>query len=212
MVRCETREPPHTLRTAREICYESNPVAPNPTASVTPNPIRMTKALPHRFWILAGLSLVAGCAATHTARPPAAPAVDPARAEAATKANALADEMRSWAAANGTYLKRTWGVDVVGVRLLSSDWMLEFKYRVLDPDKAAPLLDQHVKPYLVDDVSGARLAVPAMENVGELRQHTTPDANRNYFMIFGNANKIVPRGGHVSVVIGQFQASGLPVQ
>ena len=120
--------------------------------------------------------------------------------------------MRNWAAANGSYLKRTWGVDVVGVRLVSSEWMLEFKYRVIDPDKAAPLLDQHVKPYLVDDASGARLAVPAMENVGELRQHTIPDANRMYFMIFGNAERIVPRGGHVSVVIGQFQASGLPVQ
>jgi hypothetical protein len=140
-------------------------------------------------------------------KPKAAPAV---HAEA-IRNSALQDEMRSWAAANGTYLKRTWGVDVVGVRLVSSDWMLEFKYRVLDADKAAPLLDQHVKPYLVDDASGARLAVPAMENVGELRQHTTPDPNRIYFMIFGNAEKIVPRGGHVSVVIGQFQASGLPV-
>jgi hypothetical protein len=108
-------------------------------------------------------------------------------------------------------MKRTWGVDIVGVRLVSTEWMLEFKFRVLDPDKAAALLDEHAKPYLVDDASGARLGVPAMENVGELRQHTTPDSNRIYFMIFGNANKIVPRGGHVSVVIGQFQASGLPV-
>jgi hypothetical protein len=173
----------------------------------------MPKSTHHHCWILVALGLLTGCATTRDARPTAGPtAADTARAVAATNANALADEMRGWAAANSTYLKRTWGVDVVGVRLLSSDWMLEFKYRVLDPDKAAPLLDQHVKPYLVDDVSGARLAVPAMENVGELRQHTTPDANRNYFMIFGNADKIVPRGGHVSVVIGQFQASGLPVQ
>jgi hypothetical protein len=166
---------------------------------------------PQRLLILAALAFLAGCAETHTVRPPAAPAVDPAREEAATKTSALADEMRRWAAANGTYLKRTWGVDVVGVRLVSSEWMLEFKYRVLDPDKAAPLLDEHVKPYLVDEASGARLAVPAMENVGELRQHTTPNANRIYFMIFGNAERIVPRGGHVSVVIGQFQASGVPV-
>jgi hypothetical protein len=163
--------------------------------------------------LLAAMLLLSGCAVTHVPiAPSAAAAQDPAQAASVAKANALAEEMRSWAAANGTYLRRTWGVDVVGVRLLSSDWMLEFKYRVLDPDKAAPLLDQHVKPYLIDDASGARLAVPAMENVGELRQHTPPDANRAYFVIFGNANRIVPRGGHVSVVIGQFQASGLPVQ
>jgi hypothetical protein len=154
--------------------------------------------------------VLGGCAATHVPSPVAAE--QPVRAAATANANALAEEMRAWAATNGTYLQRTWGVDVVGVRLVSSDWMLEFKYRVLDADKAAPLLDQHAKPYLVDDASGARLAVPAMENVGELRQHSAPNANRVYFMIFGNANKIVTRGGHVSVVIGQFQASGLPVQ
>jgi hypothetical protein len=162
-----------------------------------------------RLCIVSGLSLLAACTAPQVVQKPKA---EPAVHADAIRTNALQDEMRSWAATNGSYLKRTWGVDVVGVRLVSSDWMLEFKYRVLDPDKAAPLLDQHVKPYLVDDASGARLAVPAMENVGELRQHTTPDANRIYFMIFGNAEKIVPRGGHVSVVIGQFQASGLPVQ
>jgi hypothetical protein len=173
----------------------------------------MPKATHRRFWILAALMLVAGCATTRAVRPkPDASAEDRARAVAASEDNDLADEMRSWAAANGTYLKRTWGVDVVGVRLVSSGWMLEFKYRVLDPDKAAPLLDQHAKPYIVDDASGARLAVPAMENVGELRQHTTPAANRVYFMIFGNASQVVARGGHVSVVIGQFQAPGIPVQ
>ena len=156
--------------------------------------------------------LLSGCAATN-APPPATPVPqEPQRAAAAANSNAFAAEMRTWAATNGTYLQRTWGVEVIGVRLVSSDWMLEFKYRVLNPEKAAPLLDQHVKPYLVDDASGARLAVPAMENVGELRQHTAPTANREYFMIFGNANKIVSRGGRVSVVIGQFQASELPVQ
>jgi hypothetical protein len=162
----------------------------------------------HRSCILAALALLPACTAPRVVL---APTAQPAGQEEAIRANELQNDMRSWAAANGTYLKRTWGVDVVGVRLVSSDWMLEFKYRVLDPAKAAPLLDQHVKPYLVDDASGARLAVPAMENVGELRQHTTPDANRIYFMIFGNAEKIVPRGGRVSVVIGEFQASGLPV-
>ncbi|MDP9012423.1 MAG: hypothetical protein M3O41_07155 [Pseudomonadota bacterium] len=162
-----------------------------------------------RYCLLAALTFLSACTAPRVVQAPQAP---PAGQAEAIRANELQNDMRSWAAANGTYLKRTWGVDVVGVRLVSSDWMLEFKYRVLDPAKAAPLLDQHVKPYLVDDASGARLAVPAMENVGELRQHTTPDANRIYFMIFGNAEKIVPRGGHVSVVIGEFQASGLPVQ
>jgi hypothetical protein len=166
----------------------------------------MSKLLLHRLCNLTALALLAAC----TTPRPVGPAVA-AGAAAAMRTNEIQDEMRGWAASNGTYMKRTWGVDIVGVRLVSTEWMLEFKFRVIDPDKAAALLDEHAKPYILDDASGARLGVPAMENVGELRQHTTPDSNRIYFMIFGNANKIVPRGGHVSVVIGQFQASGLPV-
>ena len=167
-----------------------------------------------RSWILVALAFLGSCTTRYGVGPThrVSPASDPARVAIVVEANTLADEMRSWAATNGSYLRRTWGVDIVGVRLLASDWMLEFKYRVVDPDKAALLLDEHAKPYLVDDASGARMAVPAMENVGELRQHSKPDKNRNYFVIFGNGGKIVPRGGHVTVVIGQFQASGLPVQ
>ncbi|MBS0393591.1 MAG: hypothetical protein JSR54_03145 [Proteobacteria bacterium] len=163
--------------------------------------------------LIALLGLLAGCAARRSVEPAPVPVAAPAeRAAANTTANALASEMRSWAATRSAFFRRTWGVDIVGVRLVSSDWMLEFKFRVLDPDKAAPLLDEHAKPYLVDEASGARLAVPAMENVGELRQHTRPEANRSYFMLFGNASRIVPRGGHVTVVIGKFEAPGIPVQ
>ena len=162
-----------------------------------------------RIFLALALAMPAACITVKTAPPPQP---EPAAHVEAIRTHSLQEEMQSWAAANGPYLRRTWGVDVVGVRLVSSDWMLQFKYKVIDPVKAAPLLDLHVKPYLVDEASGARLAVPAMENVGELRQHTDPDPNRIYFMIFGNADKIVPRGGRVSVVIGQFQASSLPVQ
>ena len=161
-----------------------------------------------RIFLGAALAMLAACTTTKSASPPT---LEPAAHVAAIRTHTLQEEMQSWAAANGTYLRRTWGVDVVGVRLVSSDWMLQFKYKVIDPAKAAPLLDLHVKPFLIDEASGARLAVPAMENVGELRQHTDPDPNRIYFMIFGNADKIVPRGGRVSVIIGQVQASGLPV-
>jgi len=37
-------------------------------------------------------------------------------------------------------------VDIVGVRPVSSGYMLRFAYRVLDPVKAAPLFDERTKP------------------------------------------------------------------
>ena len=110
--------------------------------------------------------------------------LDPAAAAAAN---------RNWAMRAGQGVKRQWGVEVLGARLVSHDWMINFRYRVVDPAKARPLLQQKATAYLVDEASGARLAVPAMENIGELRQTTVPEAGRSYFVQFGNANQVVRR-------------------
>ena len=96
--------------------------------------------------------------------------------------------------------------------LPASEWMIEFKYRVTDSTKARGLLSHKAKPYLADRLSGAKLAVPAMENVGELRQAAEPEVGRDYFILFGNANKIVRRGNLVDIEIGGFRAEGITVE
>jgi len=169
--------------------------------------------------LVAASALIAACAGAppRRAETPAAAAKAPSAADGAAvadrvAANGAASLMRNWASSHGDYFRRTWGVDVGGVRLVADDWMLEFKFQVVDPGKAKPLLDVNARPFLVDERSGAVLAVPALENVGELRQHTSPKPGRTYFMIFGNAAKIVARGNPVSIVIGKFDAAGLPAQ
>jgi hypothetical protein len=122
------------------------------------------------------------------------------------------DAARVWRIYRNPQLERMWGIHILGVRLVSSDWMLQFKYRVIDPEKAKLLLDHQAKPYLTDKTSGAMLAVPAMENIGELRQVSSLAAGRDYFIIFGNANKVVQRGGRVNIEIGAFLADDLVVE
>lgn len=132
----------------------------------------------------------------------------------ASKADAAAPAQISaetWHSINADRYKREWGVDIVGVRPVSSGLMLRFAYRVLDPVKAAPLFDERTKPYLYDSATGARMAVPAMENIGELRQTPKPVANRTYFVIFGNPGRLVKHGGQVRIVIGNFEVSDLVV-
>jgi len=142
---------------------------------------------------------------------PATPAVS-AVAPAPLGPQEAAEAMRNWQMRTGELLKRNWGVEVLGVRLASHDWMLNFRYRVIDPVKAKPLLDRKVVPYLVDQASGARMAVPAMENIGELRQVTEAEAGRQYFLTFGNGGQIVHHGSRVDVVIGGFHAEGMIVE
>jgi hypothetical protein len=149
---------------------------------------------------MSALLIVAVLAAGGAHAEPAAAGVDPR------------DAAHAWRVHRGPYFESTWGIDIVGVKLVSSGWMLQFKYRVTDPEKAKGLLGDHAKPYLADEASGAKLAVPAMENVGELRQATVPEEGRTYFIIFGNANKIVRRGNRVSIEIGSFLADELIVE
>jgi hypothetical protein len=124
---------------------------------------------------------------------------------------ALAPTAATWRARQGLYYKRNWGVEIIGVKPVSSGYMLAFKYRVLDPEKAKLLNDRKTRAFLRDEATGTVLSVPAMENVGELRTGAAPEADRTYFMIFGNPGKLVKSGSRVSVVAGTLHVDGLIV-
>lgn len=126
-------------------------------------------------------------------------------------ANSVASSSRDWRSRNAGFYKRNWGVDIIGVKPVSSGYMLAFRYRVIDPEKAKLLNDRRSRAYLRDEASGTVLAVPAMENVGELRTGSKPEADRAYFMIFGNPGKLVKSGSRVSVVAGAMHIDNLIV-
>ncbi len=135
-------------------------------------------------------------------------AAPPARAPDPSAAAAW----QAWRAREGVYFERNWGIDIIGVRPSASGLMLDFRYRVIDPKKAQPLGERSAKSYLVDEASGATFSVPAMENVGELRQTAKLQSDRSYYVIFGNPGRIVKTGSRVSVVIGPLRVDGLVVQ
>jgi hypothetical protein len=91
--------------------------------------------------------------------------------------------------------------------------MLDFRYRVTDPENAKELLKRRTVAYLVHEPSGARLGVPTMPKVGSLRQSTMePEKGRVYFMIFDANGLRVAQGDKVSVVFGRYRFDNLTVQ
>jgi hypothetical protein len=104
-----------------------------------------------------------------------------------------------------------WGVDSFSVKLLESGQLVRFSYRVVDPKKAKVLSDKKANPVLLDPKAHAQLVVPQLEKVGQLRQSTTPEAGRVYWMAFSNRGRVVKPGDRISVVIGRFRADGLVV-
>ena len=109
-------------------------------------------------------------------------------------------------------LRERWGIEVVAIRESAAGYMLDFRYRVLDPAKAAPLFERKIKPYLIDEATGAKFQVPVPPKTGALRTTYPPKAGRTYFMFFANPGKYIKPGSRVTVVVGDFRADGLIVQ
>ena len=111
-----------------------------------------------------------------------------------------------------TYMKRNWGVEVVFVRQTSAGYMLEFRYKVLDPEKAMPLFERKIKPILTHVDSGAKFIVPTPPKTGALRNSNMPQADRTYWMFFANPGQYVKSGDTVTIEIGDFVARNIVVQ
>jgi len=111
----------------------------------------------------------------------------------------------------GLNYRLIWGIDSISVRWVESGELVRFTYRVLDPEKARVLNDKQAEARMDDPKAGVSLTVPTMEKVGQLRQTSTPEAARSYWMTFSNKGRLVKRGDRVDVVIGPFRANNLVV-
>ena len=109
------------------------------------------------------------------------------------------------------HYESNWGVDSLLVKSAESGEIIRFSYRVTDAEKAKVLNDKKAEPSLIDPKAGVKLVVPSLEKVGQLRQSSTPEAGKTYWMAFSNKGRFVKRGDRVIVVIGQFRAEGLVV-
>jgi len=136
----------------------------------------------------------------------AAPADEPETAtEKAAEAAPASD-------AEAIDLAQQWGIEVTSIRLSTHNHMIDYRYRVLDADKAADLFKRQIKPHLIHQETGKVLAVPETAKLGPLRNSNIPQEGRIYWMFFGNAGQLVKPGDKVTVVIGDFRVENLVVE
>jgi hypothetical protein len=111
-------------------------------------------------------------------------------------------------------LAEQWGVKLISLHLTSAGFMMDFRFRVLDADKALDLFDHRIKPYVVAERSNIKLPVPMAAKVGAMRptnRGKNIKADKNYYMIFANPDRHVKRGEKVTVIIGDFKVEHLTV-
>jgi hypothetical protein len=104
------------------------------------------------------------------------------------------------------------GVEAVSLRRTAAGRMLDFRFRVVDPEKASPVLLRSTPAYLVHQATGAKLEITETR-MGRMRQNTLkPEKGRTYFMLFNAAGREVSPGDKVTVVIGEHRFENLTVQ
>jgi hypothetical protein len=156
-------------------------------------------------------------------RQPVAKTVGKSGSKAAAKAGVKPDAGPATVAAShyqntrGTakskhFYSEVWGVDKLRASYTSSGNLIKFSYRVLQPKLAKTLGDHENAPELIGIRSNAVLHIPTMEKIGQLRQMSAAEANKDYWMVFSNKGNLVKPGDEVSVIIGRFRADGLVVE
>jgi hypothetical protein len=105
------------------------------------------------------------------------------------------------------------GIRVESLRLTAADYMLDLRFRITDPERAAPFFSRKTELQLVDPVSGARLAVPNTPKLGKLRQVARKDMpDRSYFVLFANPGRYLKAGSQVTLVAGDTHIAQLTVE
>lgn len=105
------------------------------------------------------------------------------------------------------------GIRVESLRLTAADYMLDLRFRVTDPERAAPFLSRRTELELVDEASGARFAVPNTPKLGKLRQVARKDmGDRSYFILFANPGRYLRPGSQVTLRAGDTRIAALTVE
>ena len=164
---------------------------------------------------------VVGSGGTQSGATPAAASTATTRSAAAAKSKSSAAGKSAGASTRylpnrfagraGVYYKVVWGIDDLKVKWAESGELVRFSWHVLDPGLAQILSDKKAAPSLIDPRAGVSLVIPAVENIGQLRQSGPPEAGKSYWMAFSNKGRLVKRGDRVDLVIGTFRAQGLVV-
>lgn len=105
-------------------------------------------------------------------------------------------------------LEEEFGIRIRLVGVTAGGGLIDLRYRVVDLEKALPLLGTHeTMPALVDAKSGSELKAPET-----MMHHDNLKADRTYFMHYPNAGNRIKPGAQVAVVMGDIRVEWITAQ
>ena len=126
--------------------------------------------------------------------------------------NSVAQSDKPAVSSPGQSMDEKWGIKPLSIRPTAEGFFIDFRYRIVDEEKAAPLFSPTIKPLLIDENTGAIMAVPTVPKVGSMRSTRKPITGRDYVILFANPNNHIKPGHKVTVVIGNYRAEHLIVE
>lgn len=109
-------------------------------------------------------------------------------------------------AATAAEVEQRLGIRVRFIAVTAAGGLVELRYEVVDPEKAAPLLERSGRPVLVAEDSGAVLTMhvrPAQDRFL---------AGRTYSFLFANTRSVIRPGSLVTVAIGDLRLEHVQAQ
>lgn len=100
------------------------------------------------------------------------------------------------------------GVRVVRVATAGGGGLLDLRFQVLDPDKAAAIHDLETPPAILDETTGLLVHELYMGHSHTARFKTAV----TYYLVFENPGDLVRRGSVVSVLLGDAQIEHIVVE
>jgi hypothetical protein len=115
-------------------------------------------------------------------------------------------------ASEASVIEERWGVKLQGVQISAAGHMLDFRFWVTDPNKAAPLLDKKNKASAIIEENNVKLEVPNVPRIGSLRQTSKQvKEGMRFTILFANPGKMVATGQKLTVRIGDFSVEHITV-
>ena len=95
-----------------------------------------------------------------------------------------------------------WGIEPIHARVTANGFMIEFRYKVVDPEKATILSDRKRFPYMLSMKSRAKLSVPYFPTVGFIKSNRKfLHPGKNYTAMFSNEGTHMLRGDQVRIQV-----------
>lgn len=94
-------------------------------------------------------------------------------------------------------LAARYGIDVNLIGVTAAGGLIEFRYQVVDPDKANQMMqDTTLLPVVVVEDTGATMVIPRPHHAVE------PQLGGTYFFLFANAHNAIQAGSQLTLVMG----------